>query len=89
MIEDSIKKHSCYSPAQDNSSSSESSYMTIPYALVVYTSTVLYNTYQVLENQLSQVDPGEYEELEQLAQRVFDSWVTLGYREGGANGVRV
>jgi hypothetical protein len=72
---------------------SDTSYLAIPHALMKYNSTMLYNSYLILEGQLSQidctVDPLMYEEIERLTQAVFDCWVSLGYREGEADGVRV
>jgi len=94
MIDESIKtrdpSHDC---TQSESSYSDSNYLTIPHALIEYNSSMLYSTYQILENQLSQIDPLEepemYQGIEKLVKTVFDSWVTLGYREGGVNGIRV
>lgn len=61
-------------------------YKTIPNALMEYQSRLLFNTYTILENQLSQIDstqsPEMYEEVNRLAQSVFDSWIALGYRGG-------
>jgi len=81
MIDETIKT----TPYKDTS------YLSIPHALIAYNSTMLYNTHLILESQLSQVAPESemYAELNELSQRVFDSWVTLGYREGDGDGVRV
>ncbi|MEN6293992.1 MAG: hypothetical protein ABFD07_18490 [Methanobacterium sp.] len=60
--------------------------LTIPYALIEYHSRTLYNTYFLLENQMVGLDASseEYAELESITQRVFNAWVTLGFRnEGG------
>jgi hypothetical protein len=58
--------------------------MTIPNALVSYCNKVLYSTYITLEGQLNQeLDAETYSKLSTITQRVFDSWVTLGYLEGG------
>lgn len=89
MIEDSIKKQ-CTNDEEPYFINS-TTHMTIPYAVIAYSSQVLYHTYLILENQLSQISPTEdtYSEIDMLAQRVYDTWMTLGYREGGNNGVRV
>jgi hypothetical protein len=56
----------------------------IPNALVAYCNQILYSTYITLERQLDKtLDAGTYERLDRLTQRVFDSWVSLGYIEGG------
>jgi len=64
-------------------------YMAIPYALVENASNVLYNTYIILENQLSQIKENDdiYKNMNLVDQRVFDSWVMLGCREGEEYGV--
>jgi len=63
-------------------------YLLIPRALSAYNSRMLYNSYLVLETQLSQIDPSEcpemYKKLDVLTERLFNSWVTLGYRDGSA-----
>lgn len=68
-------------------------YLSIPRALIAYNSTMLYNSYLSLENQLSQIDPEQepviYAEIEQLTQTVFNSWVSLGYRVGGDYGTGI
>ena len=62
-------------------------FLAIPKAIIGYNSKALYNTYTVLENQLSQLNQCEtplvYNELNKLTQTVFDSWVKLGCREEG------
>ena len=59
--------------------------LTIPYALIEYHSRTLYNTYYLLENQIVGLDAGSEEraELEAITQRVFNAWVTLGFRKRG------
>ena len=88
MIEDSIKKQ--YT-TDDYSFINDTTHMTIPYALIAYSSQVLYNTYLILENQLSQISPTDeiYSDVDTLAQRVYDSWLTLGYRGGIGNGTNI
>jgi hypothetical protein len=57
----------------------------IPEALVRYHNKLLYSSYVYLEFQLSQVDTDSeiYEKLNTLTNSVFNSWLALGYREGG------
>ena len=94
MIDESIKtrdpSHNC---TQSESSYSDSEYLTIPYAMIAYNSSMLYSTYMILESQLSQIDPLKepemYQGIEKLVQTVFDSWVMLGNCGGGADGIRV
>ncbi|MFA6335797.1 MAG: hypothetical protein WCX48_09675 [Bacteroidales bacterium] len=68
-------------------------YISIPIALLNYNSTMLYNSYLILENQLSQIDPecepGIYTKLNDFTQRIFDSWVLLGSEGGEDNGIGV
>lgn len=58
--------------------------LSIPIAIIEYNNKILYNSYTVLENQLSQMDPSQdpdgYHKLESITQSIFDSWVVLGYR---------
>jgi hypothetical protein len=62
--------------------------LTIPNALVAYCNKTLYSTYILLERQLEKTrDVGTYERLDRITQRVFDSWVGLGYCEGGENNI--
>lgn len=94
MLDESIKtrdpSHNC---TQSESSYSDYGYLTIPYAMIAYNSSMLYSTYMILESQLSKIDhvkePEMYQGIEKLVQTVFDSWVILGARGGGANGIRV
>jgi hypothetical protein len=60
--------------------------LAIPEALVAYYNRLLYSSYLFLECQLSKVDCTDsetYERLNTITQNVFDTWVSLGYREGG------
>ncbi len=63
--------------------------LAIPVAIVEYNSRMLYNSYIVLENQLSQIavetDPALYNKLDVITQSIFNSWVELGHlrEEGG------
>ena len=65
----------------------EYGYLAIPRALLAYQNKMLYNSYLILEIQLSQINPElepvMYKEINGLAQNMFDSWVALGYRENG------
>lgn len=58
--------------------------LAIPNAIVEYNSRILYNSYVVLEGQLSQIDqsqdPEVYVKLNGITQSLFESWVTLGHR---------
>lgn len=64
--------------------------LTIPNALLSYNNTTLYQSYLILENQLSQFDftndPESYAHLDTLTQIAFDTWVSLGYRGGEVDG---
>jgi flavorubredoxin len=61
--------------------------LTIPNAIREFNSKILYNSYLVLESQLAALDPSIdemfYFSLDKITQSVFDSWVSLGHREGG------
>ena len=58
--------------------------MEIPDALVSYCNRILYGVYITLEKQLNEtLDPEIYDKLDTITQSVFDSWISLRYREGG------
>jgi hypothetical protein len=65
----------------------DTTYISIPNAMWEYSNRMLYQSYLLLENQLSQIDsahePGMYKDIERITQAFFNSWVSLGYREGG------
>ena len=67
--------------------------LTIPNALFSYNNTTLYQSYLILESQLSKIkresEPELYAQLDTLTQKAFDMWVSLGYREGCGCGIRV
>jgi hypothetical protein len=57
-------------------------YSVIPDALIAYHSKILYNTYFMLETQLSGLgaDKQTCEKLESITQRVFNAWLALDYK---------
>lgn len=58
---------------------SSTTFLTIPDALISYTRDTVFSTWQVLELQLSQVDPAKdpdiYSALDDRANTLFNSWL--------------
>ncbi|KKG49231.1 hypothetical protein [Methanosarcina mazei] len=59
-----------------------SDFLTIPDSLITFSRDIVFQTWQILERQLNQVDPGRdpevYRALDSRAAAIFDIW--LGFR---------
>ena len=66
-----------------NGLSNDSDYLSIPNALVTYARNTVFSVWQVLEGQLSQVDPAldpeMYAALQERAVAVFNAWIEFRY----------
>jgi len=67
--------------AQLNDFDSSSNFLTIPDTLISYTRDTVFSTWQVIELQLSQVDPVKdpdvYQALDCRANALFNSWLAF------------
>jgi hypothetical protein len=61
----------------------DTNFLIIPDAIIAFTQDTVFNTWQSLEQQLSQVDPvrdsGIYHALDDRAAAVFESWLSFRY----------
>lgn len=68
--------------------SEDEDFLIIPDALINYARNTVYNTWQALERQLSQVDPEKepemYRALNDRAQTAYNAWMQFRYSTRGA-----